>query len=124
MKVRCINIYNEQMKKYQDKSSWITIGKEYIVLEIEVWQGQTWYVIASDSNQQPILQNALQFEVISGKIPSSWEVALSSGKEFFIIGPKAWHDPDFWENCQNHEPKAMEIYKCETRIIYEEEGVL
>lgn len=123
MKVKCIKIYNEHTKDYENKSSWLTIGKEYIVLEIEVRQNKTSYLIVSDSNQQPVLQNAIQFKIIGGKIPKNWQVA-SGEIELFTIGPKDWHKPGFWEDCHDHEPAALEIYKREARIIYEEEGAL
>ncbi len=32
-----------------------------------------------------------------------------------------WQEPTFWEDCFNGDAKALEIYKQETRIIYEEE---
>ncbi|CAN5363593.1 hypothetical protein BH10PSE19_BH10PSE19_20650 [soil metagenome] len=121
MKVKCINIYNEHTKEHESKSSWLTVGKEYIVLTIEVRQNKTSYLIVSDSNQQPVLQNAIQFEIVSGKIPKNWQIT-SGDIVFLVMGPSAWQEPGFWEDCNDHEPKAMEIYKREARIIYEEEG--
>lgn len=123
MKVKCIKIYNEHTKEYTDKSSWITVGKEYIVLAIEVRPHKVSYLIASDSDQMPILANAIQFEIISGKIPSSWQIT-SDVFAFLVFEPKAWHEPGFWEDCYDHDPKAGEIYRREARKIYEEEGAL
>ena len=59
MKVKCVKIYNEVKKEYQEKSGWLTIGKEYIVLAIEVRQDCVSFLITSDSNEQPVLQNAI-----------------------------------------------------------------
>lgn len=123
MKVKCIKIYNEQAKEFQKSSSWLTIGKEYIVLAIEVRQDKVLFLIASDSNEQPILQNAIQFEVINKKMPTTWQIAPGF-LELFTVGPKSWQKPGFWEDCYDHEPKALEIYKREARIIYEEENDL
>jgi hypothetical protein len=121
MKVKCIKIYNEHTKEYQAKSAWLTIGKEYIVLAIEVRQDKVSFLIASDSNEQPVLQSALQFEILNKKIPTTWQI--SPGViELFTIGPKAWYEPGFWEDCYNHDPAALEIYKREARIIHEEEN--
>lgn len=121
MKVKCIKIYNEHTKEYQEKNSWLTIGKEYIVLAIEVRQNKVLFLLASDSNKQPVLQDAIQFEVLSKKIPKSWQVA-SGVMELLTIGPETWQKPGFWEDCYDHEPKALDIYKREAKIIYEEES--
>jgi len=121
MKVKCIKIYNEHTKAYQESSSWLTIGKEYIVLAIEVRQDNVLFLIASDANEQPILQSATQFEVISKKIPSTWKIS-SGVLELFSLEPKAWQEPGFWEDCYDHEPAALEIYKREARIIFDEEN--
>lgn len=123
MKVKCIKIYNEQTKEFQKSSSWLTIGKEYIVLAIEVRQDKVLFLLASDSNEQPILQNAIQFEVLNKNIPTTWQIAPGF-LELFTVGPKSWQKPGFWEDCYDHEPKALEIYKREAKIIYEEENDL
>lgn len=121
MKVRCKKIYNEHTKEYEESSSWLTVGKEYVVLAVEVRQDKVLFLVASDSNKQPVLQNAIQFEVLNKNIPSNWKIA-PEGLALFTIEPAAWQVPGFWEDCHNHEPKALEIYKREARIIYEEEG--
>lgn len=123
MKVKCIKIYNEQRKEYQEKSSWITLGKEYIVLAIEVRLDKVSFLIASDSNEQPILQNACQFEVLTKTIPTNWKFAPGT-IELLTIGPKSWCEPGFWDSCYDGEPVALEIYKREARIIMEEENAL
>lgn len=123
MKVKCRKIYNEHTKEYQETSSWLTVGKEYVVLAIEVRQDRVLFLVSSDSNQQPVLQDAIQFEVLNKKMPSSWQVGPAA-LALFMIGPKAWQKPAFWEDCYDHDPKALEIYKREAQIIYEEEGML
>jgi hypothetical protein len=119
MKVKCNKIYNEHTKNYQETSSWLTIGKEYVVLEIEVRQDKVSFLVPSDSNQQPVLQNAIQFEVLNKKIPNNWQIGPAT-LAIFVISPRAWQEPGFWENCYDHDPKTLEIYKREARIIYEE----
>jgi hypothetical protein len=69
------------------------------------------------------LQNVSQFEILSGKIPKNWHIG--PGKiELFTICPLAWHALGFWEDCYDLKPDALEIYKREARIIYEEEDAL
>jgi len=123
MKIKCIKIYNEQTKKYQDMSSWLTVGKEYIVLEILICPEKevSYRLVGDNKNQMPAMYDARQFEIISNAIPSNWIVKqLSSGR--FIFSPAAWREPGFWESYYDHDPVALEIYKREARIIFEQEN--
>lgn len=125
MKVKCKNIYNEHTKKFEDTSPWLTIGKEYIVLEAEVsLLEKTFYrLIGDNENKMPALYSSSQFELVDGGIPKNWEISqLSDGS--LIFGPRAWQPSGFWEKCYDHEPEALEVYKREAKIIYEEEGML
>ncbi len=121
MKVKCIKIYNEIKKQYQDSSPWLTIGKEYVVLSIEVRENIIYYLLVSDSNNQPGMHNAVQFEIISGKIPRNWIIEKGSSV-IFTLGPEAWWGKNFWEKFHDVDPEALETYKREARIIYEEEN--
>jgi hypothetical protein len=124
MKIKCKQIINEQTQQSQDTSPWLTLGKEYVVLAIEVYKSKNLYLLVDDSsNQSPGLHDAKQFEVLSHTIPSNW-IVNPGELELVTIGPKAWSEPGFWEDCYDHDPKALEIYKREARIIMEEEGEL
>jgi hypothetical protein len=49
MRVKCVNIYNKFTKKFVDESDWITIGREYVVLEINARSGKdTLYRLVGD----------------------------------------------------------------------------
>ena len=123
MKIKCIKIYNEHTKEYQEKGSWLTIGKEYIVLAIEIYCNRVEYLIVDDSNDKtPGLHQAEQFELISGVIPKNWEIMVGS-IELFVIGPKAWRAIDFWNDYYEGKTSTLEIYEREAKIIYEEEDV-
>jgi hypothetical protein len=122
MKVKCLKIYNEHTKKYENESPWLTVGKEYLILAIEVYNNRVLYLLVGDNtDNSPSLQNALQFEIISEKIPKNWEL-ISGNLCLFILGPKVWRNVGFWESCYNNDPAALEIYKREAKIIYEEEN--
>ncbi|HEY2567136.1 MAG TPA: hypothetical protein VGH95_05480 [Candidatus Aquirickettsiella sp.] len=123
MKVKCITIYNEHTKTYEKESSWITIGKEYIVLGIEIRPHEVSYLIASDSEQMPILQYATQFEIISGKVPSNWKI-LPDKFALFSILPSAWCEPGLMEAFYDQDPEALKIYRREAMLIYQEEGMV
>ena len=124
MKVKCINIYNEQTKEYQSESAWLTIGKEYIVLEImtSTKRSLLYRLVGDNENKMPALYAASQFEIISELIPSNWGASIIN-KSLIVLGPKDWRKSGFWDACYEHEPAALVIYKREARSIYEEEGV-
>jgi hypothetical protein len=120
VKVKCIKIYNEYTKEYQEKSSSLTIGKAYTVLAIEVYQNRIDYLIVGDNtNKAPTLHRAEQFEIVSNKIPRNWKI-FSGNLALFTIEPEAWREPGFWDKCHDGDPQALEIYKREARIILEE----
>lgn len=125
MKVKCINIYNEHTKQYEKSNHRLTIGNEYVILGVEIYPKKDvlYRLVGDNPDKKPALHNAFQFEIISGKIPTNWHMhQLKSGT--LILSPKVWQSVGFWENCYDHEPKALEIFKREVKIIYEEEGVL
>lgn len=123
MKVKCVNIYNENEKKYHDTSYWLTIGKEYTILEIFIGSNnKTYYRLIGDNpDGLPNLENALQFELITGKIPSNWVVSQPN-PDVIVFSPQLWLDPDFWDQCFDRDPEALKIFAKEAKIIYQEEG--
>ncbi|CAN5363078.1 hypothetical protein BH10PSE19_BH10PSE19_20610 [soil metagenome] len=122
MKVKCKQIINEHTQQQQNTSTWLTIGKEYIVLAIEVYPAKNLYLLVDDSSDQaPGLHDAKQFEVLSHHIPSNW-VVNPGDLEVMTVGPKVWQEPTFWEDCYDNHPATLALYKREARIIYEEEG--
>ena len=128
MKVKCINIYNEHTKKHENSSHFLTIGKEYIVLEISCSvkansNNIAYRLVGDDPSKSPAIFNAKQFEIISNTQPKNWITTI--GKNGFIeIGPKSWQTPNFWESCYDLDKDALEIYKREAQIIYDEENAL
>ncbi len=124
MKVKCINIFNEHIQEFEQESYWLTIGKEYLVISIEVYPNRTDYRIIDNSpNNSPGLHNATQFEIVSHTIPSNWQLISDQSYALFCLSPKAWEEVDFWDACYDNDPKALEIYRREAKIIYESEGL-
>lgn len=121
MRVKCVKIFNEHTKQHQDISSWLTIGKEYVVLSIHVYSDIVMYNIINDnSNQSPGSHDAIQFEVVSHRIPSNWRINPGT-LNLFTLGPKAWEQENFWDRCYEGDPEAIKVYKSEATIIMSEE---
>lgn len=124
MKVKCNKIINEHTQEEQQNSPWLTVGKEYVVLAIEIYTNRTYFLMVDDSdNKAPGLHDAKQFEVVTHYVPSNW-IINPGDLEITTLGPKDWQDPTFWEGCYDGDPAALEIYKREARIIMEEENAL
>lgn len=125
MKVKCKNIYNEHTKEFQDVSPWLTISKEYVVLEAmtSASKGLLYRLVGDNADKSPSVFIASQFEVISDLVPSNWKISIVN-KSLIVLGPKEWRQPNFWDSCYDGDPATLEIYKREARIIMEEEGVL
>ena len=123
MKVKCIKIYNSHIKKFEETSPWITIGKEYIVLEISINPGSEIYyrLVGDNPDESPGLYDAIQFEVTSNKLPSTWRVEQMKSGDLYL-SPLPWQIKGFWEDCYDLDPKSLEIYRREATIIYEEEN--
>lgn len=122
MKVKCINIYNEHNKQHESFSSSITIGREYIVLEVEIYPGKNIFyrLISDNSNNSPALYDSKQFEIVSDQLSSNWIISQSK-RGVVYLGPAAWQISGFWENCYDGDGATLEIYKREARIIVNEE---
>ena len=123
MKVKCKNIFNEHTKQFENTNLWLTIGKYYIVLEVEIYPGKEvlYRLVGDNSDESPGLYDSKQFEIVSDKIPTNWKITqLKSGT--LNLGPVKWQKLGFWENCYDGELDALEIYKREARIIVDEEN--
>ncbi len=120
MKAKCIKIFSDYDEKYINKSSSLTVGKEYIVLEVAVGADeQMTYRLVSDSGT-PAIFKALQFEVVSELVPSNWKVSIQKEYGAIDISPAAWRENDFWGAFFDDEPWAKEVYEKELAIIYSE----
>lgn len=122
MKVKCLKIYNESKGKFVESSLWLTINKEYIVLQILCCtdKGVSYRLIGDSDDGSPGVFSANQFEIINSKKASNWDINIKTNG-FIVIGPIAWCDNGFWEKCYDGDPATLEIYKREARIIMEEE---
>jgi hypothetical protein len=78
-----------------DKSSWLTIGKDYLVLEVVAERSETKFRVISDDAGTPILARSSQFEIISEVIPKCW--VETSGPGSLTFSPAAFQETGFWE---------------------------
>ena len=130
MIVECEKIYNENTKKYMDTHSMLTIGRKYIVLEMEYHYDIVYYRLIPDDGGfygHPILVRIEDFKVISGKIPKNWNLNRVN-KHASVLGPEKWSnhecwEEDFWEDWDNGSKKALECFEEEYKIIREADNL-
>ena len=119
MIVRCVNIFNEHTKEFQETSRSLTIGKEYIVLEVDVVTSRRVnYRLISDDGHTPALFNSKQFEIVNNKIPSNW-IVYQIG-ELLSFTAKSWSELGFWEDYFNMVSEAIDTYEREKEFIFKE----
>ena len=117
MKIRCIELFDEDTGETLESSSWLTIGKVYHVLSINMENGlPVKFQLISDDNQTPAYHDANQFEIITNIIPEGWTIDFVP-KLYFRLSPKVWSKPGFWEEYFDGVPKAVEQFNSEKEKI-------
>ncbi len=117
MKIKCTQISDEDTGDVLQNSSWLTVGKTYHVLSVNMDHGSpVKFQVISDDGQTPVYHNANQFEVVSNKIPEGWVIDFVS-KSYLRLSPKAWSKPGFWEEYFDGEPEAIDVFNAERNII-------
>lgn len=126
MKVICRKIISPVTKKELEKSPWLTVGKEYLVLAFALYTNDPCIFIISDHYDQPVFSPLSGFEFIDNKAPSSWITVFqeNNGCKFAKSLPASWNYDSFFEDLTNDEPKAIKLFNEEAKKIYEEEGWL
>jgi hypothetical protein len=116
MTVRCIKLANVKGES-QTTSSWLTVGKTYQVLSIELDMDGNWFFrLNGDSSNGVALFEKDQFEIISAALPSSWVPAWNH-KGGFELAPKAWTTPGFWERYYDREDEAVRLFDSEMKKL-------
>lgn len=124
MKVSCIKIINPITNEPQTKSPYLTLGKEYIVLEVLILpEKDLSYRLIDDDNYTPSIHDSPQFEIVSSHIPSNWVIDQSAPYSRIItLAPKEWNIRGFWDDYFDMKAEALAIFEKEKNIIYAEES--
>jgi hypothetical protein len=111
MRVVCIDLQNQVTGEDEGSSPWLTLDREYDVLEIYAYPGS--YVelrLRSDDGVTPALFHSAMFMTVDGQLPDSWEARVDEGG-VLRLGPADWMEPGFWEAYFDREPGAVEAYE-------------
>jgi hypothetical protein len=122
MIIKCVKFVSETTKKELSSSPWLTINKKYVVLTVKVKPSKGISVIIySDHYGEPIFSSLDGFEIISQHIPSNWAPKMDENGIYYLM-PKSWMYEEFFEEVEDEKPHAVELFKKEATIIYQEEG--
>ena len=107
MKVKCIKLVDEQTGESLESSSWLSVGKVYHVLSMNMEDGlPIKFQLIGNDGQTPAYHDANQFEIVTNNIPTGWVIDFMS-QSHFRLSPKAWSKPGFWEEYFDGEPEAV-----------------
>jgi hypothetical protein len=117
MKVRCLTIADARGNP-ATSSPWLTIGKIYHVLAIELDFHNRWLLrLVGDCEPGVGLFPLTQFEVVSARVPDTWVVSWNNAGQF-NLSPATWMTPNFWDRYFDHDVDANRAFSFEmSRII-------
>ncbi len=126
MKVKCIKLLNADGKEVEF-SPWLTLGREYHVMGIEVKSSVpdvNYRIITNDKEPgfaAMVLIQSSAFMVTSEIVPSNWRLKIYK-EAGFEISPLAWQEPEFLEKFYEGDPDVYPIYERERDVIMREDS--
>lgn len=125
MKVKYIGKFDDNEISQQISSEHLTIGKEYVVIELlSMIEEGIFYRLIDDGRDGSLgIFPAIEFEITSTSVATNWVLAIKKNG-LIVNGPASWRESEFWEKCYDGDPSSLEIYKQEARIIMKEENAL
>jgi hypothetical protein len=122
MKVKCKNIFNVFKNEFEQESYSLTIGKEYVVLEVSISPNHSVYFrLICDNDGMPALFDSKQFDITSNKISSEW-IVRSGNMDCIKFSSPFW-TTEFWDNLYDGDNEALEVYKRVAKRIVDDENI-
>ncbi|MCC3411537.1 MULTISPECIES: hypothetical protein [unclassified Microcoleus] len=120
MRVRCISNTGEHLpENYLDPARGytqkielpLTVGKEYVVYAIRLWQGIVWYYICDDNySYYPIQTPAPLFEVVDNRVSKYWRFMLNPNGVLRFVFEQWLNDSCFYDKLTDQEEAEVEIF--------------
>ena len=127
MKLKCRKIFSPTGKDLGDSSPWFRVNNEYIVLAMVFVEKSGLQVYTQTEHyDEPHFTDLVGFEFINQKLPSTWITTWHESHERKVMTmlPASWNYESFFEDMENQDPKAIELFNKEVEQIYREEGML
>jgi hypothetical protein len=112
-----VNAFNEPV----EASRSLTIGKEYVVLELSATTGLQLEVRINDATDTCSLWSIDLFEVTIPSLPSNWIIKVDEQR--LKLCPSAWDRLGFWEDYFNGNRDAIFQFQTARNRIIEEDSV-
>ena len=82
--------------------------------------------IQTEDNHEPHFFSLAGFEFINQNIPSLWitKIAEAHDPKVMTMLPASWNYESFFEDIENQDLKAIELFNKEVEQMYREEGLL
>lgn len=112
MKVVCRRIESATTDEAITTNPWLTVGREYDVLEVVAYPGGEilFRLLGDDQAGGPGLWDSRLFMANSTEVPASW-VASVDDEGAVRLGPEAWQRDGFWEAYFDGEPAAVDDFR-------------
>jgi hypothetical protein len=116
VKARCIKLINSRGNP-QERSSWLTIGRVYDVLEVLQDIHSRWLLRVIGNGVSGVALFPLeQFEIVSRKMPTAWAPFWNTHGGFALT-TEVLAQAGFWEAYYERDPAALRAFEDERKKI-------
>ena len=122
MRVEC-QINERGARAYQ-----ITVGNTYLAVELNIAPSaedtsqRLLFRLSADDEGVPGLYEADLFVAVDERMPSEWVLTQNSHGGSYVIGPRSWSGPGFWEDYFDGAASARQAFDAELQRMNEELG--
>jgi hypothetical protein len=117
MRVRCHRIVSPISGEPRAAAPYLTIGREYEVLELLVHPpGDVRIRILDDDAKTPSVWPLGSFEITKANLPSNWAIEVSEDGSI-RLSPPAWLKEGFWEEYFDGKADAVTEFRQALSVI-------
>lgn len=120
MKVVCRRLVSATIGEQLRSSPWLTIGRQYVVLEIEASPVRGVSFRLEGDEPGPGLWDSRLFELVTENVPSVWTAGLSESG-VLTLAPTSWQRSGFWESYFDGVPEAVDVFESARDAILADE---
>lgn len=102
-----------------DRDLQLNVGQSYLVIEvlIEGPEAATQFRLAGDGQGVPGLYEANWFEVTDASLPPNWAFNQNDTDGCYVLGPRSFAQPGYWELYFDSDPTARAIFATEVAVM-------
>lgn len=118
MRVLCRRIESPTTGTDLERSPWLTVGREYVVLEIVAYPGREVLlrVLGDDGAGGPGLWDSRLFTATSESLPGTWAASIDDDGTV-RMGPGPWQRDGFWEDYFDGDSAAISDFQAALEAV-------